>query len=33
VKGWPPRMPAYDGQVDEAQLQQLVAYLKSLKGA
>jgi cytochrome c oxidase subunit 2 len=33
VKGWPPRMPAYEGQVDEAQLEQLVAYLKSLKGA
>jgi len=33
VKGWPPRMPTYEGQVDEAQLQQLVAYLKSLKGA
>jgi cytochrome c oxidase subunit 2 len=33
VKGWPARMPTYEGQVDEAQLQQLVAYLKSLKGA
>jgi cytochrome c oxidase subunit 2 len=32
VKGWTPRMPTYEGQVDEAQLQQLVAYLKSLKG-
>jgi cytochrome c oxidase subunit 2 len=33
VKGWPPRMPAYEGQLEETQLQQLVAYLKSLKGA
>jgi cytochrome c oxidase subunit 2 len=31
VKGWAPRMPTYEGRVDEAQLQQLVAYLKSLK--
>jgi len=33
VKGWEPRMPAYEGQIDEAELQQLVAYIKSLKGA
>jgi len=33
VKGWPARMPTYAGQVDEAQLQQLLVYLKSLKGA
>jgi cytochrome c oxidase subunit 2 len=32
VKGWPPRMPTYEGRVDEAQLQQLVAYLKSRRG-
>lgn len=33
LKGWPARMPAYEGRLDEAQLQQLVAYLKSLKGS
>jgi cytochrome c oxidase subunit 2 len=33
VKGWAPRMPTYEGQLDEAQLLQLVVYLKSLKGA
>jgi len=33
LKGWPPRMPAYEGRLDEAQVQRLVAYLKSLKGA
>jgi cytochrome c oxidase subunit 2 len=33
VKGWAPRMPTYEGRVDEAQLQQLIVYLKSLKGA
>lgn len=33
LKGWPPRMPAYEGRLDEGELQQLVAYLKSLKGS
>jgi cytochrome c oxidase subunit 2 len=33
LRGWPPRMPAYEGRLDERQLQQLVSYLKSLKGA
>jgi cytochrome c oxidase subunit II len=33
VKGWTPRMPTYEGEVDEIQLQQLIVYLKSLKGA
>ncbi len=33
VKGWAPRMPTYEGRLDEEQLQQLVAYLKTLKGA
>jgi cytochrome c oxidase subunit II len=31
VKGWPPRMPGFEGRLDEEQLERLVAYLKSLK--
>jgi cytochrome c oxidase subunit II len=33
LKGWPAHMPSYKGRLDEAQLQQLVSYLKTLRGA
>lgn len=32
VKGYTPLMPTFEGQVDEDQLMQLIAYIKSLKG-
>jgi cytochrome c oxidase subunit 2 len=31
AKGWAARMPSYEGRLDEAQLSELVVYLKSLK--
>jgi cytochrome c oxidase subunit 2 len=33
VAGYPPIMPTYQGQVSEEQITELIAYIKSLKGA
>ncbi len=33
VVGYPPIMPSYQGQLSEEQLNQLIAYIKSLAGA
>ncbi len=32
VKGYPAIMPSYEGQISEADLEALIAYIKTLKG-